>query len=70
MSRTIVVHPDNMDQDTFQKHMNARHGDSLGGLSELKLTSVQVLLCYRAFHNKLHEFRPDLAHEHGDFAKS
>jgi hypothetical protein len=62
-----VVHPDSMDTETFTRHMNARHADSLGGLRELKLPTRYLALCYRNFHRRLHEIRPGLGHEHGEF---
>jgi len=55
-----------MDDETFVKHMNLRHHDSLGGLSQLvfQWISPYVLECYRKFHHQLHAVRIDLDHEH------
>jgi hypothetical protein len=65
--RTIVRSADRMDTETFCLHMTMRHSDSLGGMPELSpehLTSY-VEECWRAFHRRLHEIRPDLDHDHG-----
>jgi len=70
MEGTIVVVPSagNMDDETFAKHMNLRHFESLGGLSRLepRVMSAYVMLCYRKFHRQLHLLRTDLGHEHAD----
>ena len=67
VDRPVVVHPDAMDADSFQKHMNNRHQDSLGGLTKIEIRSEYLLLCYRNFHRRLHEVRLDLGHDHGEY---
>lgn len=66
----VVWHPDDMDNATFIKHMNARHSHSLGkGFARLpdQMTPAMILL-YRIFHRQLHGilamYHPDLNHEH------
>jgi hypothetical protein len=54
-----------MSSEHFALHMTHRHGDSLGGLSELDPTKMNGTEgAWRAFHRRLHETRIDLAHEH------
>ncbi len=56
-----------MDTETFVKHFNNRHDDSLAGLTALPASiSYEVEMAYRAFHKRLHETRPkgDYEHEH------
>lgn len=67
--RQVVVHPDSMDLDTFNKHMTARHSESLGGLKELSLKREgDVSQAYRAFHRSLHRLRDgDMNHVHGEY---
>jgi len=65
--KQTVVHADSMESEVFQKHMEKRHRESLGGLTELRLTTAYLVQCYRSFHRKLHQFRPDLLHEHEDY---
>lgn len=67
--RQVVVHPDSMDLDAFNKHMTYRHGDSLGGMPELKIRQEgQVSQAYRTFHRTLHRLRDeDLNHVHDDY---
>ena len=67
--RPIVVHPDAMDGDTFLKHMNNRHRDSLGGLSSISFKSDYLLTIWRKFHRRLHEVRVDMTHDHGEFRR-
>lgn len=66
MTDGIVLVPsaDNMDTDTFERHMNARHHDSLGGLSQLTLPTAYLAACYKSFHDRLHRIRFDFNHEH------
>ncbi len=68
MNATLVRSPDDMDNETFAKHMNTRHADSLGGLQRLALASNPSGLAdtWRAFHRRLHMFRVDLDHYHSD----
>jgi hypothetical protein len=57
---------EDMDRATFLKHMNFRHADSLGygdSIPGFGLTEY-VEHCWRAFHNKIHELRLDIRHEH------
>jgi len=61
----LVASTDNMDDETFAKHMMFRHGESLGGLNDLDFTNrPHIAQMYRAFHKKLHQWRVDLEHEH------
>ena len=63
----MVISPDDMDDETFARHMNFRHGDSLGGLPELRFSAgcaPGLPGAWRAFHRRLHKFRHDLEHEH------
>jgi predicted transcriptional regulator len=58
-----------MDDETFIKHFNARHADSLvgsGGTGQLvaEHLSEAVMEPYRAFHRQLHRTRIDLDHYH------
>jgi len=66
-----VPSADDMDLDTFCRHMGARHADSLGGLTELdpdllERTGLEEL--YRTFHDKLHGdpllFNREFDHRH------
>jgi hypothetical protein len=67
-SMDVVISADAMDDVTFAKHMNFRHADSLGGLKELDLRNrAHLAQMWRSFHNKLHEWRVDLSHEHAPF---
>lgn len=65
--KQLVSNADNMDTFDFVRHMNLRHGDSLGGLTHLsdKLGDY-VEECYRIFHDRLHKVRIDLEHEHAE----
>lgn len=60
----VVAAEDSMDDNTFTKHMNARHSDSLGGLDELWFADEPTHEAWRAFHWRLHQLRIDLEHEH------
>ena len=69
MEVQLVQHPDLMDDDTFCKHMNARHQRSLGGLSHIWANPATE--AWRAFHDRLHalfpaNLYPQVSHEHGD----
>lgn len=67
--RLVVVHPDSMELETFCLHMTHRHGESLGGLPELRIKREgDVSQAYRAFHRSLHRLRDtDMEHVHGEF---
>lgn len=68
----MIVHPDDMTDDDFAKHMTLRHQDSLGDLHHLDWEYMglenghnhAVVAAWRAFHNRLHELRLDLPHDH------
>lgn len=62
----LVRPPEEMDDDTFIRHMNHRHDDSLGGLTELTYVGKLVAVCWRAYHGQLHALRVDLEHEHAE----
>ena len=70
MSVQVVISSDNMDDETFQKHMSARHKESLGGMTELSSLPSNLVALYRRFHRKLHELRPELLHDHGKYRRS
>lgn len=59
-----VVAIEDMDNDTFLKHMDARHGLSVrnGPLSNHPDRDDGWIQPYRAFHDRLH----DVHHEHID----
>ena len=61
VEKVYVPAADDMDLETFCLHMTHRHADSLGGLAELDPERLDNYLeeCYRSFHDKLHELRPD-----------
>lgn len=60
----LVRPSEEMNDDTFIKHMNHRHDDSLGGLKQLTYVGKLVVVCWRAYHEQLHALRIDLEHEH------
>lgn len=60
----LVTSEEEMDDRTFTLHMNFRHGDSLGGLSQLWFADAATHEAWRAFHWRLHSLRVDLEHEH------
>lgn len=62
--KRLVVGIDEMDRETFLHHMNLRHKDSLGGLKYLCKTDTTTEKIWRAFHQRLHQIRIDLKHEH------
>jgi hypothetical protein len=65
--KELVANADEMDKSAFAKHMTYRHIDSLGGLNYLSENlDDYVEECYRIFHDRLHETRIDLEHEHED----
>ena len=63
-TRQVVVDADEMSDRTFIRHMNTRHADSLGGLPSLWVTTPEVHEAWRAYHDRLHELRIDIPHEH------
>lgn len=56
-----VVSADDMDNDIFLKHMDARHGLSVkwGPLSTHPDRADEWIQPYRAFHDRLHEVHED-----------
>jgi hypothetical protein len=63
-----VPSADQMSTEIFVRHMNLRHVDSLGGLTELpEDITPAVEQLYRSFHARLHllRLRSELRHEHG-----
>jgi hypothetical protein len=68
LERALVRAIENMDDETFVKHMEARHGDSLGYMIGLKtiLSDHHLLRLWQLYHMQLHRFRIDLKHEHGE----
>lgn len=53
----VVVNADNMDDETFLMHFEARHNDQLPGLdgfTELTKRSPAMIESYRVFHDTLH----------------
>ncbi len=53
-----------MDTETFARHMEVRHPESLADMPVLWFSDGYVEECYRAFHRQLHKFRCHLAHYH------
>lgn len=65
--RTIVRNADDMDADTFLKHLRFRHPEYLAGRFPAFATEY-VEGCYRRYHDQLHGLLdPDfeVEHEHG-----
>jgi hypothetical protein len=62
----IVQNADNMTRQIFCLHMTHRHGDSLGGMSELNplVQNDYTEELWRTFHDKLHSgvLTPDPFH--------
>lgn len=67
--KVVVVHPDSMSDEDFEKHMNARHSDGLGELEKIDLHTNALVSVWRSYHNRLHMTRPSIAHEHGPFVR-
>lgn len=68
LTNNMVVSTDEMDDDTFIKHFNARHADKLPGLTSI-IPSIdkQTLNMYRTFHGHLHRWlQMEMPHEHRD----
>jgi hypothetical protein len=66
LERTVVRATRRMSNETFEKHMEARHAGSLGYLEGLPLGDAYLMRMWRAFHRQLHKFRVDLEHEHSE----
>lgn len=64
LEQTLVKAAQRMSDRTFEKHMEARHAESLGYLTGLPLGDAYLMGLWRAFHRQLHRFRIDLEHEH------
>ena len=63
--KTQVQPASQMSPADFIRHMNARHHDSLGGMTSLPDTiNPDMVKTYRAFHERLHQTRLDYDHEH------
>lgn len=68
---TVVQAAENMDRETFCRHMSFRHEENLGGLPGIDpdplFTSDYVEDCWRAFHRQLHalHLQENLDHDHG-----
>jgi hypothetical protein len=62
----LVVPEEEMDTETFLLHLEHRHPESRpADVAPLEwFVSDYVEECYRIFHNKLHELRVDIRHEH------
>lgn len=67
---TSVVHPDDMDDETFLLHFEKRHHDQLPMMNTFVDTIYQqpdLIVAYRTFHNRLHELRQvQEKHDHED----
>lgn len=66
----VVKHIDDMDDNSFELHMNNRHSDSLGGLSDISFAhaTTYVVHCWRLFHKTLHRLRQGaITHEHAEY---
>lgn len=60
----LVTNADDMDDETFCKHMSYRHQDSLGGMDEIWPVAESTTDAWRSFHDRLHRLRLDIPHEH------
>jgi hypothetical protein len=58
---------DDMDDDTFCKHMSLRHQDSLGGLDYIWPVAPGTTDAWMAFHDRLHALRVDFKHRHAPY---
>lgn len=65
-----VVHPDDMSDEDFVRHFNARHPDQLGGLDGILLRDELTINLYRNFHYWLHFWhlpsQMEQPHSHGE----
>ena len=59
----LVQAADDMDADHLLLHLQHRHPESLVDNVSF-FVSDYVEECYRRFHEKLHEFRTDINHQH------
>lgn len=68
LERVLVTSIDNMADETFAKHMEHRHADSLGYITGLQtvLSNDMLVRMWRLYHARLHQWRIDLKHEHGE----
>ncbi len=53
-----------MSTETFARHMEVRHPESLADMPVLWFSSDYVEDCYRSFHRQLHRLYPHLTHYH------
>lgn len=64
----VVVNADDMDDETFIKHFEARHSDQMPNLQRFVHTARRdpdTVELYRKFHDRLHElFTMEERHEH------
>jgi hypothetical protein len=62
----LVQDADEMDTNRFLLHLQHRHPESRpAGTKPIEwFVSDYVEDCYRIFHDKLHELRVDIHHEH------
>jgi hypothetical protein len=67
----LVVSPEDMDDETFAQHMAHRHADSMGGLKSISRSARTpgLMRAWRVFHDRLHQYRIDLPHEHEDWGR-
>jgi hypothetical protein len=63
-NKVLIPNAWDMDKNTFKKHFELRHSDSLGGLISLLPNFDDEM--YGSFHDRLHAIRIDLDHEHKD----
>lgn len=67
-ARNMVVSTDDMDDETFIKHFNARHADQLPGITSIiPCIDQETLNTYRTFHSHLHRWAEpilEMPHEH------
>lgn len=67
LSNKSVQSANNMDDETFCKHMTFRHHESLGGLAEIWPNGATE--AWRAYHDRLHNvlfFPFKKLHDHGE----
>ena|ERR1041385_2355715 len=66
MHQITVPSADDMDDATFEAHMNHRHQSSLGGIPSISLSGAAPSLAraWRAFHRRLHKLEVPGQYEH------
>lgn len=67
LDNPMVVNPDDMDDETFVKHYNARHADQLAGLAELGAYPLNdhMIGMWRIAHDHFHRWgRVGISHDH------